>query len=180
MHDEFHVSVPLRGATVDYTNSPMGNGISVSIKARLCEVTSGRQLCGSNISDQVMIRLIDRPVARYYADMMANYGTPISRFPNLVDWFADYTALSWIPDVGKDRVCNVVAQLPTEATFRNVLLISLLEGRKVSLSFSARFAEREDAPAPTLEAFRERGEPVFDDSPSFWISHVSGEQLSPS
>ena len=174
MHDEFHAGVPLQGATLSYTDSPMGNGTSVSIKDQLCDVVNGRELCGSNISDQVSIYLIDRSVATYYADIMANHGTPISRFPNLVDWFAAYTALSWVPDWGEERICNFVVQLPSEATFRNVLLISLLEGREVSMGFSARFAEREDAPAATLKALREQSEPVFDESPSFCIKHASG------
>lgn len=170
MLDDYRFGLPLKNPTIRYVNGGTSEGLSLSLIAQMDDLTGAKPFGSRDVANEISIQLIDYPVTQYYETLMGDMMKPIARFPNLVGWFSDYKAMSWIYDWGDGAKCYVIAQIPSEPTFRNTLVMALLNGQSIWMNFTARFAERGDAPAPTIEAYRQAGEPVFDQSPVFWIS----------
>jgi len=111
----------------------------------------------------------ERSVFEYYAECMANMGSPLpNRIPDFAGFWRDKVrGMLW--QSHPDFLAITLAAPPGEGF---VAFMSSVVGSRMSLKVSlpmSTFATREDAPAPTVDAFMTRNEPLFfTEQASFW------------
>lgn len=174
MHDDFHVSVPLKLSAVAYFDHAGGPRCTVRIDANLSDLRCSDGSFPFPLSTAVTINLISTEVARYYADIAGNMMRPLQRFPALEQHFADYRLACWFNPQSRHEGLVIIAQLPEDVAFRLVLMNALLHGYPAAIGFIARFGNEIGAPLPTPREFQAGMQPIFYEAPTFYVHPAAG------
>ena len=170
MGEVFRISVPLNNPTIRYHEEGEKAQVLVLKQVPLSEMKGAGWMFGKAVQPDAEVILVNRPATDYFGELMGNMMRPIQRFPTLLAHFSGYRVGCWLDESGEGGMRPIiVASLPSEVSFRTALLAALSEGRPTSIGFVARFADRDDAPLPSLAAFQAGHEPTFDASPVFWV-----------
>lgn len=157
-------------ATIRYHEEGDKAQMLVLKQVPLSELKGTGWMFGKAVHPDAEVILVNRPATDYFGELMGNMMRPIQRFPTLLAHFSGYRLGCWLNESGEGGMRPIiVASLPSEVSFRTVLLAALSEGRPTSITFVARFADRDDAPLPSLTAFQAGHEPTFDFCPGFSI-----------